>query len=266
MQSASIGDGDQPPIFLYSDPGAAARAPGRDAWDRGRPRHGGGRGMGGGSGAGHRPLRRAANRRDHSTRCGPAPPTRRSVRPSAWRCSAACSTSSTATCPTARSTHRCGACSASSRSTPPSGARPLRGVRCVWRSRWPRRARRPCRRCEAGWAQWPTTFWRSSSSTAASCAATPRCRASWSTRERSGASSSARARSSTAPIVVSNLDPTATFTQSARPRGSPRGVRPPGRGHRPPGRLLPGALRPATGCPSTASPMRRSTARPSAAT
>ena len=48
----------------------------------------------------------------------------------------------------------------------------------------------------------------------------------------------------TAPVVVSNLDPTATFTQLLARDALPDGVRPTGRRHRPPGRLLPDALRP----------------------
>ena len=64
------------------------------------------------------------------TRCGPVPRTRRSVRPSAWRCSAACSMSWTAICRTAPNTHLCGACSASSPSTPPSAGR-VAGKRVV---------------------------------------------------------------------------------------------------------------------------------------
>ncbi len=48
----------------------------------------------------------------------------------------------------------------------------------------------------------------------------------------------------TAPVVVSNLDPTATFTQLLDGPTLGAGLRATGRCHRPPGRLLPGALRP----------------------
>ena len=63
----------------------------------------------------------------------------------------------------------------------------------------------------------------------------------------------------TAPVVVSNLDPTATFTQLLdRGRAAGR-LRPADRGHRPPGRLLPDPLRPRAACPSTPAPTRCST-------
>ncbi len=48
----------------------------------------------------------------------------------------------------------------------------------------------------------------------------------------------------TAPVVVSNLDPTATFTQLLDRDDAAGGLRPAHRGHRPPGRLLPDPLRP----------------------
>ena len=48
----------------------------------------------------------------------------------------------------------------------------------------------------------------------------------------------------TAPVVVSNLDPTATFTQLLDRDALPDGLRPAGRRHRPPGGLLPDPLRP----------------------
>ena len=84
---------------------------------------------------------------------------------------------------------------ASSPSTRRSVAPSRRGAPSASPSRWPRRERRRCRRSAAGWAPSPTTWPGCSSSTAASCGATPRSRASSSRAARSGASSWARARS-----------------------------------------------------------------------
>ena len=98
---ASVPSGE-PPILLYSDPDRLLDAPERDprprrrawAWPRWRP---GPRPRPGPSGAST-----CASRPSRSTRCGPAPPTRRSARPSAPPCSAASWTSSTASSPTAQ--------------------------------------------------------------------------------------------------------------------------------------------------------------------
>ena len=157
-------------------------------------------------------VRQAAAGR--STRCGRAPPTRPSARPSAPPCSAASWTWSTGTSPTRRSTRRSAACSASCPSTPPSGARyspgsalclafalasPGDGHHVQGAGRHRHHVRPPVRHVRA-------QRWR---------AAPPRQGLEDRRRRTaaSAASSSATASVVTAPVVVSNLDPTATFTQ-----------------------------------------------------
>jgi phytoene dehydrogenase-like protein len=61
----------------------------------------------------------------------------------------------------------------------------------------------------------------------------------------------------TAPVVVSNLDPTATFTHLLDADSLPESFAP-RRRHRPPGRLFPDSLRP-RGLPEYRHPTRRST-------
>ena len=84
---------------------------------------------------------------------------------------------------------------------------------------------------------------RSSSGTGASCDATRRSRGSSSTTEPSEASTSGTARWRPRPVVVSNLDPTATFTQLVDPDALPEAFARRVDGHRPQGGLLPGPLR-----------------------
>ena len=63
-------------------------------------------------------------------------------------------------------------------------------------------------------------------------------------------------RSITAPVVVSNLDPTATFTQLVDPSDLPEAFVRRVRGDRSSSRLLPDALRTQRACPSTRAPTR----------
>ena len=119
-----------------------------------------------------------------------------------------------------------------------------RAARSASPSRWPRRARPPCPRCAGASAPCPTTCLACSSRTAASCAATPRWRRIVSAEGKVQGVDLGDGEVVTAPIVVSNLDPTATFTQLLDRGDAARRFRPAGRRHRSPGRLLPGPLRP----------------------
>ena len=70
----------------------------------------------------------------------------------------------------------------------------------------------------------------------------------------------------TAPVVVSNLDPTATFTQLLDRRRPARGLRPARRRPSTTGPPTSRSTSPSAACPSTAGPTRRSTRATSAAT
>ena len=94
-------------------------------------------------GKGVGPLRCSHNHRRLSTRCMPAPPTKPSAAPSTRPCSARRWTSSTATCPTRRSTPSCAACSPSSRSTPPTAGPTPPAARPASPSPWPSPTRAP---------------------------------------------------------------------------------------------------------------------------
>ena len=107
------------------------------------------------------------SRQSHSTRCGHAPPTRRSAWRSAPRCSEASWMSWTSFSPTARNTPRFAACSRFWRSIPPTGARTRREVPSVSPLRWPPRATSPCPRSKVASAPCPTTYWDCSSSSGA---------------------------------------------------------------------------------------------------
>ena len=236
--------------------GAPARAPGRDARDRGRPRDGGGGGVGGGAGAGHRPLRRAPAaaiaRRDvglRHQRGGAGGDPHGDVRQRAW-------TSSTATCPTARSTRRSAACSASWPSTPPSGGRTSPGSALCLAFALASPGTATMSKVRGGLGTMADHLLalfehhggelRRHTKVVAHRGRRrggPRRRA----RRRRGGH---RAGRRVEPRPDGHLHP------AARPRGAARRVRAARGGHRPSGRLLPGAFRPATGCPSTARPTK----------
>ena len=177
VQSASISEDGQPPIrsirirnVCWST--SARRSGSRRCWGWPRWRRG----------PRPRPAPSAAStcarRRSHWTKCGRAPPTRRSAKPSGPPCSAASWMWSTAFSLTGPSTPRFAACWPSSPSTRPTAVPFLRGAPSASPSPWPRRERRRCRRCGAVSAPSPITWPGCSSSTAASSGATPRCHAS----------------------------------------------------------------------------------------
>ena len=89
VQSASIGERRPAADLPLLGPRAAARAPGRDARDRGGARAWPRWRRGPRRRPGPSAASTCASRRSRSTRCGPAPPTRPSARPSAPPCSAA---------------------------------------------------------------------------------------------------------------------------------------------------------------------------------
>ena len=111
VQSASIGPGDQPPLFLYSDPERLLEHLGETLGIEAVLGMAEVAGVGRSAGPGHRPLRRpheppssldemwaSAAERDRARGASGSP------------CSAVSWTSSTATCPTGSSMRRSGAC------------------------------------------------------------------------------------------------------------------------------------------------------------
>ena len=264
VQSASIGEDDQPPIFLYSDPERLLEHLGETlgieavlgmaevaAWAEAPARA-----------IGRFDVRRPPRSLDEMWACATNEAEREAIRMAMF---GSVLDVVDRYLPTARSTRPSGACSASWRSIPPSAARPRRGARCASRSPWRPPARRRCRRCGAGSAPWPTTSARSSSGTAASCAGTPRPRG---IVVEGGAVRGVElgdGEVATAPVVVSNLDPTATFTHLLDADSFPR----PSRGGCRPSTTGPSTSRRTSRCgvcPSTADPTRPSTTASSVAT
>ena len=156
-------------------PRPAVRAPERahwastpcSAWRRSPPGPRPRPGPSGASTCGRRPSR--------STRCSPAPPTRRSARPSAPRCSAVSWTSSTGTCPTAGAHAQVRGMLAflavnSTYRALLRGQRAVPGVRPGLPGR-----RHHVQGARAGSAPSPTTSPASSRRPAANCGATSRC-------------------------------------------------------------------------------------------
>ena len=116
---------------------------------------------------------------------------------------------------------------------------------CAWPSRWPRRATtRPCRRCGAASAPCPTTSATCSRRSGGELRRHARVARILVADGRVGGVELSDGETITAPVVVSNLDATKTFTELIDRDLLPERVRPAGRRHRPPGRLLPDALRP----------------------
>ena len=222
-QHRPVGRAPDPALLRPRTP---ARAPGRHARPRRRDGHGRGGRLGRSPGPGHRPLRRAHAAEVARRDVGRARPTRPSARRSAPPCSAASWTSSTASSPTGRSTPRCAACWASWPSTPPTGVRIRRGARSAWPSRWRRRARRPCRRCGAGSGPCPTTSCACSKQHGGELRRHVKVSRIVTSNGRVKGVALGDGEVVTAPVVVSNLDPTRHLHAAARRRGPPRALRP----------------------------------------
>ena len=161
--------------------------------------------------------------------------------------------------PDRTSTPRSAACSPSWRSTPPTAARTRPAAPSAWPLPWLRPGTRRCPRCAVVSAPCPTISSASSSTHGGELRRHVKVARIVTSGGRVQGVELADGEVVTAPVVVSNLDPTATFTQlldrrSPAARHSPSGWRPSTTG-RPTSR----SISPSTASPSTPLPTRCST-------